>query len=209
MKRLWMIGLVLLLGCADENQTPSSAGGSGGPGAAGAAGATGPAGPPGQAGTKGEPGPAGPRGGGVLWKDAAGKTIPVVAHIVPFIVDESATLHFAEPDGRIWSLNARRGTIDAASYASPYYLTTDCSGPAYIQAMARWTHRVRGAADIVTFADNAKSTMVVPQSYRPISGNCEQINANALPMFAVSDGTSIASAPKDLFTLPIHPEYVP
>ena len=207
MKRWWCIGLVLLWGCADENQTPSSAGGSGGTGAAGAAGATGPAGPPGPAGTKGEPGPAGPRGGGVIWKDATGKTIPVISHIVPFL-DEFAILHFAEPDGRIWSLDARRGTIDAAAYASSYYLTTDCTGPAYIPAMARWTYRARGGVGIVTFADDAKSTMVVPQSYWPASG-CAQVNANASPMFAVSEGTIIASEPKALYTLPIHPEYVP
>ena len=209
--RLSIVALLTLLACTEERDASSSStGGPSGPsGPAGPAGPLGSAGPVGPPGPPGEPGPIGPRGGGVIWKDAAGKTIPVVSFVAPYVVEESMALHFAESDGRIWSLNARNGVVYAASYASPNFLTPNCTGSVYIQAIARWTYAIRGTGTIVTFADAAKPTMIVPQSIRGVDGNCTALNANAVPMFAVADGTVIPAAPTGLFTLPVHPEYVP
>ena len=169
----------------------------------------GPEGPQGVQGPAGPAGDAGPKGTGVAWKDASGATIPVVASIMQWLDTAGPTLlFFTDKSGLVWQLNAYDGTIYAATYATPYYVTNNCTGAVYINAMARWTYAIRGTSTIVSFADNAKATTIVPQSWNN-TGSCATLNGSSTEMFAVTDGTVATTIPSGLFTMPVHPEYVP
>lgn len=191
-----LVASLLLVACN------GSTGADGLPGQQGQQGAQGIQGPPGATGD------AGPKGTGVVWKDSSGTTIPVVASTVQWLDTAGLTLlFFTDKSGLVWQFNAYDGTIYAATYATPYYVTNNCTGAVYINAMARWTYAIRGTSTIVSFADNAKPTTIVPQSWNN-TGSCATLSGSSTEMFAVTDGT-VATVPTSLFTIPVHPEYVP
>jgi hypothetical protein len=191
--RLSLIGSLLLIAC---NST-------------GAEGPQGQPGPQGNQGPQGAAGEAGAKGAGVVWKDSSGTTIQVVASTIQWLDTAGLTLlFFSDKSGLVWQLNPYDGTIFAATYATPYYVTNNCTGAVYINAMARWTYSIRGTSTIVSFADNAKPTTIVPQSWNN-TGSCATYNGSSTEMFAVTDGTVASSVPSGLFTLPVHPEYSP
>lgn len=205
-------------------------------GAAGAAGATGPQGPQGATGPQGPAGASAeggampleegglsqsdagdaavqPVAGGIVWKDATGKTLEVISATTDQLtIIDPAT-------GAVWTAEIGTGILSPvlSHFEGFFYTSFDCSGDTWMQyegQPARYTFTVESSS-IVYYAVND----AVP-SYQQFGS--EQYG-NGTPCYSSADaGTTTTSfttiplsetvtvvQPASLFTPPAHPEYVP
>ena len=197
--RLWILcGVVGIMACASDGQDGAN-------GLPGPAGSTGPQGPPGS--------PA-PKGTTVVWRDAAGKTIPVMATQLPVIDTQGfAVLYYADAQGLVWQFDTRGGRAYAAGYVTPVFTTNDCTGAAYVRAMSRWTYAVRNPKDskVIYFKDDAKLVDVAVKSVISDVGTCVASNDQD-KYLAVADAVVVPTndvPSTGVFTIPVHPELAP
>jgi hypothetical protein len=172
----------------------------------------GPAGPQGLQGLQGPQGPTGPQGPAVkslMYYDATGSLVgPVNPTGQALYVDDS---------GLLWNVSAAGGSLSVPSLTlTAYYESTDCSGPAFINANAALplprVPFISGSNGILYVVPDTGMTSiggVVAQSMGGLgSGGCGQAT-NTITGFAVSQMTpsSVLTAPTLPFTGPLHLEY--
>lgn len=194
---------------------PGPVGEAGAPGAPGEAGAPGPQGDAGPAGPAGDAGPAGPSGdagppgpGGVVWKDAAGKRLPVFGTVVQ--------LFFFDANGDVWVVSPGTLTVQPL-VVNPFelqYQSANCSGSPYVV----YSIAPESVGARVTFPmpdgsfrarnDASPITKLTTCSRQGASG-CEPIACG--PQFATLQTDTHLAVPPDLsvYTAPAHPELVP
>ena len=189
--------------------TTGSMGSMGAPGLAGGSGTPGAPGPAGEAGAAGDAGPRGPAAGGVVWKDATGAIVHVIAY------DNPGIIHVADAAGHVWPVYTGSGAI--AKIMNPqtvYYTTANCGGAAYVDARLigapRLVFQVVGDTSNYAIADNAVVTENVLYGSTGFAGGlCSSNTGGVLPEAAPFTPTSPIITPTSFFTAPAHPEYVP
>lgn len=179
--------------------------------ASGPTGATGPSGPTGPTGSAGATGATGPSGwggaGAVVWKDATGAVIPVVA---PGL----GAFSFIDSRGYVWDYTYVSGAI-APSWSgdmSKHFATADCSGIAYVPiAMGRLTVRMSDDSDPTSFyayPDQHSSPIGVQVQSRRVGAQCQSGNSATVTSIPFSELVHFTGAGTLTATRPIHPERV-
>ncbi|HEX7666151.1 MAG TPA: hypothetical protein VF407_16605 [Polyangiaceae bacterium] len=210
-------------GADGKNGSNGAAGPKGDTGPAGDAGPIGPQGDAGPPGPQGDAGPAGPPGGAVVWKDATGATIPVVASTLS---DDDAILDVADGNGYIWKVDASSGVIDVRNQGVAVYTQAACGGVAYITPevggydggafqgdafpLPRFVFRIDGDTTNHAVPDAPTVTMQdIVSAGTP--GSCQDIFEQTRPTLTLAETTPATPivTPTSLFTPPAHPEYVP
>lgn len=201
-------------GPAGDRGPAGPAGPQGEQGPTGPVGPAGPSGPAGTRGADGQQGPAGPRGPGIVWKDAAGAVVPILASIAPSSADLTEVL-YVDSSGFIWKLELSSLTLSAASQfttssGNTFYSSMDCTGPAYsvigssfAPHVARLTFRDQNGAPIRALLEAAPQLRTLCSARVSPSWACQAQAcslANSVPVSAP------LVPPSPGIALPIHPE---
>lgn len=113
---------------------------------------------------------------GLIWKDAAGKTLGTYLIVAELAVGVSAPTLYAllDSQGILWRVDPIQGTIRAFNTAVRSYVTTDCTGDAYVRSttlLPRWAVEFPGKG-YRTIKDD-----VTPQK-TPMLRSFEEFSAN-------------------------------
>lgn len=157
------------------------------------------------------------KGGGVVWKDAAGAIVRVVASTG----GESAPFYgllVADANGLIWQTQPATGTIRTVALINDRYFTTpDCSGPAFLNTASfagvppryPMLDQVTGTYRVVPDVGFATSPTVTGSETSGAGCNSTGgITISLVPLAALTPLVPIVK-PASLFTAPAHPEYLP
>jgi hypothetical protein len=174
----------------------------------GPAGPTGPAGDAGPKGLTGEKGATGPSGPAVVWVDAKGTEVPVVATLT------DANLLVLDPTtGFVWGANGDTGVISPAApgLSGVYYVAGDCSGAPWLPTTLPpgYTYSVGSSGSYVLADDAGVSTPGTFGSYVAAPGSPCVVASQASGPCVPFGPTSDVPTPSSLFVPPLRPEYVP
>lgn len=201
-------------GARGERGEPGQPGATGDSGPQGPQGPQGDAGPAGPQGPQGDAGPPGPRaeagaGGGVVFKDATGKTLPLAYLFGGYV--------YFDAQGIVWNFDVVTGTLKAPtnSVANVGFKSSDCTGDAFIYPAAAprvvWGSFLDGPYRVLT--DTAKGEVINACSfyYDNAPTTCVTIPQPCANGFTYRFADTIKVTEPDVssIVLPIHPEYAP
>lgn len=163
--------------------------------------------------------------GGVVWKDAAGKLVPVWSDAGNVTnLEGTEAMAFFDASGLVWRLYRVDGTMDVAwsSAADPLFSDSGCGQLKYLLFQnvgrlvppARFTFRSKSTSSpVYVVGDKAAWHTQLPAGlFWNFNGSCRPYSAQSGSDAALSaeDATpaSAVSPPSFDFTLPLHPEFV-
>lgn len=173
-------------------------------------------GAPGMMGMQGAQGPQGPRGsdGGLIWKDATGKTVGTYI-IVADLIGNIRESHHAILDayGTVWRVEPLEANITAFENMARVYSSNNCTGTAYLKTgsdavLPRWAVKLPSGSYGTPTNTAAPIRYLSTSSYDQGSGCVpSSYGTNFSLVFAESDIVAVQAPPSG--TAPLHPERLP